>query len=342
LFKLLIAVSNFSPRVSAVYSVGKHKEHNFRVSYQTGFRNPSTQELYIGLNLGAIALVGSAPDNLDRYHETVIATDPGTGTHFDADVSGTDAYTNSYTLASFQKFGAAMKAGDPNAVSYLKKAELELIKPEQLSTIEFGYRGKLMKKLGVDFSVYYNKYNNFSSSTRVMALSHDVGDVDDATAFNAIGTGAYKPFQVYTNAKTVVESYGLDVGFSYKFNNYRVGLIYDYAGLDFDKTVDPDFRSGFNTPEHRVKFSLGNDNFYKNIGFNVNFRYQTAFMWEASFAIGEVPARSILDAQINYNLKKYNMKFKAGGTNLLGTEYMSAPGAGLIGSMYYLGVTYGK
>ncbi len=333
---------SLSPRLSAVFSAGKNKEHNFRISYQTGFRNPSTQSLYIGLDLGAIALVGAAPDNLDRYHETIVATDPTTNTNFDADISGTDAYTNSYTLSSFQRFAVAAKAGDPNAASYLEKAEVELIKPERISTYEFGYRGKLMKKLGVDFSVYYNKYKDFSAGTRVMALSHEVGDVDDASAFNAIASGAYKPFQLYTNAKTDVNSYGLDVAFSYKVNNYRFGLVYDYAGIDFDKTVDPDFLSGFNTPEHRVKFSLGNDKVYKDLGFNINYRYQTAFMWEASFAIGEVPARSILDAQVNYNLKKYNMKFKLGGTNLLGTEYMSAPGAGLIGSMYYLGVTYGK
>ena len=41
------------------------KQHNFRVSYQTGFRNPTTQDQYIGLDLGPFALIGSAPDNLN-------------------------------------------------------------------------------------------------------------------------------------------------------------------------------------------------------------------------------------------------------------------------------------
>ena len=81
---------------------------------------------------------------------------------------------------------------------------------------------------------------------------------------------------------------------------------------------------------------------FKNFGFNINLRYQTEFLWESAFAIGMVPERTVLDAQISYNIKKYNMKFKAGGTNLLGDEYISAPGAGLIGKMYYIGITYGK
>ena len=40
-----------SPRLSLVYSAGANKQHNFRASYQTGFRNPTTQDQYIGLNL---------------------------------------------------------------------------------------------------------------------------------------------------------------------------------------------------------------------------------------------------------------------------------------------------
>ena len=61
---------NYSPRVSLVYSGGEKKQHNFRASYQTGFRNPSTQDQYIGFNVGPKVLVGSAPDNLLRYSET--------------------------------------------------------------------------------------------------------------------------------------------------------------------------------------------------------------------------------------------------------------------------------
>ena len=121
-----------------------------------------------------------------------------------------------------------------------------------------------------------------------------------------------------------------------------MGLIYDYAKFDFDQAKDPDFRADFNTPEHRVKFSLGNDNLYNNLGFNINYKYQTEFEWQSSFADGMVPARSLLDAQVSYNLKKYDTKIKVGGVNLLGKEYLPAPGTGMVGSMYYISFTYSK
>jgi hypothetical protein len=33
--------------------------HNFRGSFQTGFRNPTTQDQYIGFNVGSAILLGS-------------------------------------------------------------------------------------------------------------------------------------------------------------------------------------------------------------------------------------------------------------------------------------------
>jgi outer membrane receptor protein involved in Fe transport len=47
-----------SPRVSLVYSGGESRRHNFRGSFQTGFRNP-TQDQYIGFNVGSAILLGS-------------------------------------------------------------------------------------------------------------------------------------------------------------------------------------------------------------------------------------------------------------------------------------------
>jgi hypothetical protein len=94
---------NYSPRVSLVYSAGESRKHNFRASFQTGFRNPSTQDQYIGFNVGSAILLGSAPDNLTRYKETLpISTTTGQffagGTS--VNITGLNAYNNSYTAAS--------------------------------------------------------------------------------------------------------------------------------------------------------------------------------------------------------------------------------------------------
>ena len=69
-----------SPRVSLVYSGGQSRRHNFRASFQTGFRNPSTQDQYIGFNVGSALLLGSAPDNLTRFSEVRGNDIDGSGT----------------------------------------------------------------------------------------------------------------------------------------------------------------------------------------------------------------------------------------------------------------------
>jgi outer membrane receptor for ferrienterochelin and colicin len=40
---------NYSPRLSVVYSGGQNKTIILEVHFQTGFRNPSTQDQYIDL-----------------------------------------------------------------------------------------------------------------------------------------------------------------------------------------------------------------------------------------------------------------------------------------------------
>ena len=318
---------NISPRFSAVYSGGQRKNHNFRISYQTGFRNPSTQNLYLGLNLGPITLIGAAEDNQERYKETL------ENGHI---ITGQDAYHNAYTLTSFSKFG---QTHDPND---LVIANIAPIKPEKVTTYEFGYRGQINSNVGIDLATYYNQYKDFNASTKVMAIASSVGNVNDATAMNAISNQSYKPFLVYSNSDVPVTSYGADIGLSFKIKNTLFAINYDYAKHEFDENKDKGFKAEFNTPEHRVKLSIGSPKLFKNFGYKIDYRYQTEFLWQSSFADGIVPERNIIDAQFSYNIKKYETKIKIGGTNLLGKEYIPAPGVGKVGSIYYVSLSYGK
>jgi hypothetical protein len=109
--------------------------------------------------------------------------------------------------------------------------------------------------------------------------------------------------------------------------------------LDYDEAANPDLRTNFNTPEHKFKLSLGKTDLFKNFGFGINYRWSDDFFWEASFADGEVPSFSVLDAQINFQAPKIKSVFKAGGSNLLGEEYFTAVGTGNIGSIYYVSWT---
>jgi outer membrane receptor protein involved in Fe transport len=319
---------HFSPRASVVVALDEEHKHNLRFAYQTGFRNPTTQNLYIGLNLGYFTLVGAAPDNFDRYKETV------TNTLGDAiNISGNDAYNNAYTLSSVKKFSLSHNPAD------LEVANINVIQPEQVSSLEMGYRANIAEVFKIDFSAFYSRYNNFIKEMPVMAVSKDVGDVHDNSGIAALANKSTKAFFTYVNEEHEVRSFGADIGLKYQLGNYTIDLIYDFIKLDAN---EDEYKYNFNTPNHKVKISFANPKIYRNIGFKINYRYFSEYKWGSSFAKGLIPERNVLDAQINYNIRKANLQLKIGGSNVLGTEYKVAPGAGYIGSMYYFSIVYQK
>lgn len=326
---------NVSPRLSLAYAAGEDKNHNFRASVQTGFRNPTTQDQYIGLDAGNGILLGTAPDNIDRYTSTPYNLSTG-GT---AVLTGRMAYENSYTEASAGAFAAAVASGTPlpTAVALLEKSDVDFVKPEHVTAFEVGYRG-VVKGIAIDLNVYYNKYKDFIAAENVAAPLYGTVGAPDFMAIAALGAGDYKGVALDSNSDEDVSSYGATIGLNTKvLDGFNVGLNYTYSKIDLDEAAD--FEAGFNTPEHKFKMQFGKTNLFKNFGFNVNFRWQDEFLWQSSFYDGTIAARSVLDAQVNYRLPKFKSTFKIGGANLGGKEYFSAPGVGAIGSQYYVSWT---
>ncbi len=348
---------NFSPRVSFAYAGGENKNQNFRASFQTGFRNPDTQSQYIGLNAGRAYLVGSAPDNLDRYSTPALgvsntgqfvantfgSTPIGTTTT----VSGRMAYENAFSAVSVQDFAAGKAALPTNA-------NVALVKPERVTAYEVGYRGIVPvadKNITVDLSVYYNQYEDFIANKNVIVPFYgDVSLTQTAPvgpggaavplAVVALGNNDYTVFQTYTNSAADISSYGATIGLNTRvLDGFKIGLNYTFAKFDFDQASDPDFEAGFNTPEHKVKLQFGKADVIENLGFNINVRWQDKYRWESTFLDATIAARTVLDAQINYRLPNLKSVIKLGGANLTGKEYLSAPGVGAIGSQYYLSWT---
>ena len=336
-----------SPRFSAGLTV--NRSHNFRASVQTGFRNPTTQDLFIGLDAGRARLVGSAPDNLDRYSNNFNPSPTAQALGFAAPgvpitQTGRSAYENSYTLNSVQAFAAS------GGASPLEVANPDLATPEQVTSLEVGYRGKF-DNLIVDFSAYHSTYNDFLSTEVVIAPLY--GNVSDNSVvplppgFPQLSQGAwaianndFTAYSAYTNSRAVIKSYGAALGLSTKvYSDFDLSANYTYAHLDHDTDKYPDFNTNFNTPEHKFKASFGNPQLFKNFGFNLAYRYSVEYEWEASFGNGTVPEFSTVDAQINYTVPSLKSTFKAGANNLLGTEYFTMFGSGNIGSMYYLSWT---
>ena len=354
---------NISPRLSLSYAAGEDKRHNFRASLQTGFRNPTAQDQYIGLDAGAGILVGTAPDNIERYRSLPydLGINPALAGYINAvtgsSIGGTQvltgdmAYNNSWTVSSLEAFAVSGNPAD------LKKSNIAFVAPEYVTAYDVGYRG-VIAGLSIDVNAYYNKYEDFIASKNAAAPLYgnvnlsdmvDLGPVTGGAAgitpisLIAVGNGDYKGVAFDSNSDSDISSYGLGIGLSKKvMNGFDLGFNYSYAKFEEAGGTDPDFEAGFNTPEHKVKVQFGKTDLFKNFGFNVNYRWQDEFLWQSSYYDGMVEARSVVDAQINYTIPNLKSVIKLGGANLGGKEYFSAPGVGATGSQFYLSWTIGN
>ena len=317
----------FSPRGSLLATLGEERNHNIRFSVQRGFRNPTTQDLFIGLNAGRAILVGSAPDNLDRDVRPFDLSPAGqaiTGSPTST-IVGRAAYENAFSVSSVQ-------AGAPAAV------ETQLVQPEEILAYEVGYRAQI-GRIAIDLSGYYNTYDNFISNTNVFVpLYGQAGD--NALSLLALQNGDVEVYQTYTNSPADVQSYGATIGLDAKvLGDFDFGINYTYAEFEFDQAAFPDFRTQFNTPNHKVKASFGHTELFKNFGFFVNYRWSDSYEWQNTFADGPIPSFNVLDAQVNYTVPSLKSIFKLGGSNILGEDFFSAVGTGIVGSIFYVSWT---
>ena len=324
-----------TPRVALAYTAGKDRNHNIRLSYQTGYRNPTTQDLFIGLDVGIARLIGSSPDNPARYVRdyAVSAAGQALGVPATVTLTGEAAFDNSFSASSVQAMAAT---GNPGL---LEASGVEYVKAEQMQSIEFGWRAKLSNTFTIDANIYRNAYQDFISTEAV--ISPYYGQVgDNGLSILAIANGDFETYSAYTNTDAEIESWGATVGVRTKiFNDYDLSANYTKSVLEFDQEAYPDFATNWNTPEDKWKVQFGNTNLFDNVGFNVAWRWFTDFYWESTFGNGDVPSTHVIDAQINFTLPKWNSVIKIGGANIGGDEYFTAFGSGFIGTQYYISWT---
>lgn len=304
----------FSPRLSGVLTVADN--HNFRASFQTGFRNPTTQGQHINLDIISSRLLGGLPQYIEQYE---IGTNP-----------------NIYTIESVEQFASNFyNTGnlDPSLLNAI--TEFNPVEPEQVQSFEVGYKSVLNKKLLIDLVGYYNNYNNFIVQQRMRRASVTNGNISYPSLLNGTSDNT---FQVYTNADQPISAFGFAAEFSYTLpKNYSFSTNYNYNKLDASGADD--FVFGFNTPEHKFNVKFGNRKLTDKLGFNVAYRWQSEFFWESSFGDGMIPAFGTADAQITYKLP-FKTLMKVGGSNLFNNYYYQSFGAPRVGAIYYVSLTF--
>lgn len=305
----------FTPRISGVYELSK--SGNIRASFQTGFRNPDTQAQFIYFPSSGETLVGSTEKNASRY-----------GIH-----NG-----GAYTQASYNAYrasGGSLNAADGAPVggnaALLATADFKYVQPEQQKSFEVGYKGLIADKLLVDLNYFNTVYTDFIGG-QIVASKLPTTHQGKAVAPGTL----YSP---YTNSNRDVKSQGVGLGLTYSLpKNFVLNGNWNWA--EFSADEDAEFRAGFNTPKNRLSVGVGNRKIAKNLGFNVNYRWQTGFEWQSSYGTWQVPEFGVVDAQVNYKVSSIKSLVKIGATNLGGGDYRTNLGAPFVGQQYYISVTF--
>ncbi|HKG07466.1 MAG TPA: TonB-dependent receptor [Pedobacter sp.] len=322
---------SFTPRFSGVYTVAS--THNFRASYQTGFRNPTPVDQFIKLNAGPITILGGAPANS----------------------AGMDVYENSFTAASAEVFGPAVGAAIAGGATpqqavgqnkdLLVKANVAYIKPEQQKAFEVGYKGLFANKLLVDLNYYRSTYTDFLLNTVVLKSTNPVlgadGKINPAAA-GEVAARTVRPYQLYTNATDEVTAQGVSAGLTYLLGNFAVGANGTWSDFDLGKANINNIAQ-FNTPEYSTNVTFGNSNLINNFGFNAAWHWQSAFDWYGTFngvRPGRINSYSMVDLQINKKIPSVNTTIKLGGSNIFNKYISQAYGSPAVGAIYYISLVF--
>ncbi len=271
----------FSPALSAVF---KYDQKNiFRLSFSSAIRNPTLSDQYLYYNVGRALLIG----NLDGYDSLV-------------------------TLESFSDYRNTPSL-PRDTLDYFS---LSPIQPEQVKTIEVGYKGFLMdNSMFVDVNYYYSLYTNF--------IGYVIGlDINFEGASKYPST--LQALRLASNAESQVTTQGFSAAISYYHKKFAYTGNYSWNRLN-KKGADDPIIPAFNTPEH--KFNLGiNGRELKfpgtkeeKFGFGINYKWIEGFLFEGSPQFtGFVSSYDMVDMQMNYKLDKWNSVIKLGVSNLFG------------------------
>ncbi len=289
----------FTPRATALFKVAEN--NNLRLSYQTAYRFPSTQQQWIDLTVaGGVQLIGGVQELKDYYQ---LNTNP--------------VYSQE-----------SVASGRP------VQSRFEVLRPESVRSFELGNKGLYAdQKLLIDVYGYTGQYTDFIVRTiEGRPYSGNPSDI------NFADPSKQQIFSVPSNSSSKVKTFGYGISIDYRLpRNFFVSgnFASDELG-DIERGI-----AAFNAPKYRTNLSVGNNAFGTGdrVGFNVSYKWQDEFYFEGDFANGTIPAIHTVDAQVSYRLPNVKSIIKVGANNLFNDYYRNAAGNPSVGGLYY--VSYG-
>jgi outer membrane receptor for ferrienterochelin and colicin len=312
--------ANVTPRVGLLFKLSD--KSNIRASAQLGYRNPTNQDKFIGLFNGEEVLLGSTRENIDRFNTTL----------------------SGFNWTGNQVFDTALNKSSYDNGGNIVAEALDYVKAEKVTSYDIGYRFN-SKNFTLDMNAYYSQYENFIGTNSVyvpvdvvVAGGEAAGLSSEAATQAAMDGGAFAQFGVDANLDVPFDTFGMSLEAITKLSaSTNMNFIYEYNELDYEAGVNSDFELSWNTPKHRMKFG-----FTTKLGggatLSANARYNSEYYYESSFIDATIRENTVFDAKLMFGIKALdNLQFEVGGNNIAGREYVSIPGSGNIGSLYYAG-----
>jgi hypothetical protein len=301
--------ANIAPRAGLLFNLSDNQ--NIRLSAQKGFRTPTNQDKFIGLFNGARTLLGTTRQNVERFSQPTQLQNQQV-----VNITGQDVWNDAFYADT------------------LEDANLEYVESEEITSYEIGYRFN-SNNFTLDFNAYYSQYENYIGTDYVLVPFYTD---PSQTRSDALSTGSVTEFGVDANLDTEFNTKGVSLEAIQRLNSSTsMNLIYEYNELDYNSAAGSTFELSWNTPKHRMKFG-----FTSKLGdgttLSANARYNSKYYYESSFIDAVIPENTVFDAKLMFGIKALdNLQFEVGGNNIAGREYVSIPGSGNIGSLYYAG-----
>ncbi len=322
-----------SQRISAVREI---KANTFlRGSLQRGQRLPNVREQFLNQNLGDVTLIGGLPEVVDQYN----------------------LQNNAFSERALDRYNQAIgdeinrvlaqPRGEVN-VENLKLQYLGIledgiigtdrfngIKPETITSVEFGFRSLVDSKRLFEAIVYVNHYQDFIGVSRVIKPRTSPTRDLQLAAEQANNPGTSEQIFISDNASKAIITQGLEFVYDVT-SDQGTNFVVNTTFANIVQSADDDLIPGFNTPAFKLNLTLGHDRISKNFGGKISWRYRSSYEWESNFVDGTIPFYNTFDFQFTYKIPQIFGTLRFGGNNVLNNAQFNAFGGPEITAFYYL------
>lgn len=310
-----------------------------RASLQRGQRLPNIREQFYNQNLGDVTVVGGLKDVVGQY----------------------DLQNNAFLLSSLDEYNRTLQE-EVNTILKLPNTEVNAntlrlkhlgiledgitgtdkfngIKPETITSAEFGFRSVVEEKRLFEAILYVNYYQNFIGTTRVVKPRTSPMTDLMLAAEQANNPGMSSLFFISDNASSPIITQGLELLYDVTSDggtNFVINTT--YAGI-LKRSDDP-IAPGFNTPAFKLNMSIGHDRISPRVGAKISWRYRSEFDWQSNFVDGTIPYYNTFDFQFTYRIPEIFTSLRLGGNNVLNNKQFNAFGGPEIKAFYYLSLNF--